>query len=140
MTDSNDNDRKTDGSRAGGGTLTIKRPSIEQSRVKQSFAHGRSKTVVVETKRKRFDDGKPAQSPEPRAAFQPSDGAGEQPRMMLLERGAFLARQKNQLRHVFRDLKCKKPRLPCGNRGPMKLKKLRRPVPCDCGRGTRRRR
>ncbi len=71
MTDSNDNDRKTDGNRAGGGTLTIKRPSIEQSRVKQSFAHGRSKTVVVETKRKRFDDGKTAASPEPRAAFQP---------------------------------------------------------------------
>ncbi len=69
MTDNNDNDRKSEGSRTGGGTLTLKRPSIEQSRVKQSFAHGRSKTVVVETKRKRFDDGKPAAA-EPRQTFQ----------------------------------------------------------------------
>jgi translation initiation factor IF-2 len=61
MTDTRDNDRKTDGSRPGGGTLTIKRPAaVEQSRVKQSFAHGRTKTVVVETKRKRIGDDKPA--------------------------------------------------------------------------------
>ena len=69
MTDSNDKDRKPDGSRPGGGTLTLKRPSIEQSKVKQSFGAGRSKTVVVETKRKRFDD-KPAGAAEPRPAFQ----------------------------------------------------------------------
>ena len=50
MTDSNDKDRKPDASRPGGGTLTLKRPSIEQSKVKQSFGAGRSKTVVVETK------------------------------------------------------------------------------------------
>ena len=56
MTDNNDKDRKTDSSRPAGGTLTLKRPSIEQSKVKQSFGAGRSKTVVVETKRKRFDD------------------------------------------------------------------------------------
>src|SRR6478672_8138427 len=68
MTDSNDKDRKPDGSRPGGGTLTLKRPSIEQSKVKQSFGAGRSKTVVVETKRKRFDD-KPGAAPE-RPAFQ----------------------------------------------------------------------
>ncbi len=44
-----------------GGTLTLKRPALEQSRVKQSFSHGRTKTVVVETKRKRFgEDVKPA--------------------------------------------------------------------------------
>jgi translation initiation factor IF-2 len=71
MTDTNDKDRKPDGNRpAGGGTLTLKRPSIEQSKVKQSFGAGRSKTVVVETKRKRFDD-KPAGTPEARPAFQP---------------------------------------------------------------------
>ena len=70
MTDSNDKDRKTDGSRPGGGTLTLKRPSIEQSKVKQSFGAGRSKTVVVETKRKRFGDDKPAGAAEPRPAFQ----------------------------------------------------------------------
>jgi translation initiation factor IF-2 len=72
MTDNNDKDRKPEGNRPGGGTLTLKRPSIEQSKVKQSFGAGRSKTVVVETKRKRFDDHKPAgAAPEPRPAFQP---------------------------------------------------------------------
>ena len=70
MTDNNDKDRKTDSSRPAGGTLTLKRPSIEQSKVKQSFGAGRSKTVVVETKRKRFDDHKPAGTPEARPAFQ----------------------------------------------------------------------
>ena len=51
MNDTTDNDGKKPG-----GTLTLKRPSVEQSRVKQSFSHGRTKTVVVETKRKRFGD------------------------------------------------------------------------------------
>jgi len=63
MTDNNDKDRKPEGSRPAGGTLTLKRPSIEQSKVKQSFGAGRSKTVVVETKRKRFGDDKPATHP-----------------------------------------------------------------------------
>jgi len=58
MTDSNDKDRKPDGTRTGAGTLTLKRPSIEQSKVKQNFGAGRSKTVVVETKRKRIGDDK----------------------------------------------------------------------------------
>jgi translation initiation factor IF-2 len=68
MTDTRDNDRKTDGSRPAGGTLTIKRTApVEQSRVKQNFAHGRTKTVVVETKRKRIGDDKPgaAHGPAP---------------------------------------------------------------------------
>jgi len=70
MTDSSDsNDRKPDAARSGGGTLTLKRPAVEQSRVKQSFAHGRSKTVVVETKRKRFGDDRPA-APEAKSQFQ----------------------------------------------------------------------
>ena len=61
MNDTNDNnDSKSGAPRAGGGTLTLKRPATEQSRVKQSFSHGRTKTVVVETKRKRFGDDKPA--------------------------------------------------------------------------------
>ncbi len=68
MTDNNDKDRKPDGSRPAGGTLTLKRPSIEQSKVKQSFGAGRSKTVVVETKRKRFGDDKPAVVHEPKVA------------------------------------------------------------------------
>jgi translation initiation factor IF-2 len=56
-----------------GGTLTLKRPAVEQSRVKQSFSHGRTKTVVVETKRKRFgEDTKPAAPVvEQRQGFQP---------------------------------------------------------------------
>ena len=68
MTDNNDKDRKPEGNRPAGGTLTLKRPSIEQSKVKQSFGAGRSKTVVVETKRKRFGDDKPAVPLEPKAA------------------------------------------------------------------------
>ncbi|MGQ0483786.1 MAG: translation initiation factor IF-2 [Hyphomicrobiales bacterium] len=70
MTDTNDsNDRKPDAPRSGGGTLTLRRPAVEQSRVKQSFAHGRSKTVVVETKRKRFGEDRPA-APEAKSQFQ----------------------------------------------------------------------
>jgi translation initiation factor IF-2 len=55
-----------------GGTLTLKRPAVEQSRVKQSFSHGRTKTVVVETKRKRFgEETKPAApAAEQRQGFQ----------------------------------------------------------------------
>ncbi len=63
MNDTNDNnDSKSGAPRAGGGTLTLKRPATEQSRVKQSFSHGRTKTVVVETKRKRFGDDKPMEA------------------------------------------------------------------------------
>ena len=32
MTESNDKDRKPDASRGGAGTLTLKRPSVEQSK------------------------------------------------------------------------------------------------------------
>ena len=70
MTDNNDKDRKPEGNRPGAGTLTLKRPSIEQSKVKQSFGAGRSKTVVVETKRKRIGDDKPGAAGEARPAFQ----------------------------------------------------------------------
>jgi translation initiation factor IF-2 len=76
MTDNNDKDRKTEGNRPAGGTLTLKRPSIEQSKVRQSFGAGRSKTVVVETKRKRFGDDKPA---EAKPAFQPQPRVGTAP-------------------------------------------------------------
>ena len=62
MSDTNNTDDKS-GNRSGGHTLSLKRPAIEQSRVKQNFAHGRTKTVVVETKRKRFGDDKPAPAP-----------------------------------------------------------------------------
>ena len=35
-------------------TLTLKRTGVEQSKVHQNFSHGRSKLVVVETKRSKF--------------------------------------------------------------------------------------
>ncbi len=35
-------------------TLTLKRPGIEQGTVRQSFSHGRTKSVVVETKKRKF--------------------------------------------------------------------------------------
>jgi translation initiation factor IF-2 len=48
---------------SGGRTLSLRKTTVEQGRVRQSFSHGRSKTVVVETKRKRAV-GAPAR-PEP---------------------------------------------------------------------------
>ncbi len=68
MTDTSD--KKPETPRSGGGTLTLKRPAVEQSRVKQSFAHGRSKSVVVETKRKRFGDERPQGPAETKVQFQ----------------------------------------------------------------------
>lgn len=49
-------------------TLTLKRPGVEQSTVRQNFSHGRTKSVVVETKR-RFV--KPGEKPEAAAVFSP---------------------------------------------------------------------
>ncbi|NMD07021.1 MAG: translation initiation factor IF-2 [Phyllobacteriaceae bacterium] len=77
MNDTTDNKDKT-GSSKPAGTLTLKRPAVEQSRVKQSFSHGRTKTVVVETKRKRFDDkptggdAKPVFQSQPKVVVQQS--------------------------------------------------------------------
>ena len=66
MSDANDND-----GRGGRAPLTLKpRPggSISSGTVKQSFSHGRSKTVVVETKRRRIDA--PAPQVEKRPVFE----------------------------------------------------------------------
>jgi translation initiation factor IF-2 len=35
-------------------TLTLKRPGLEQGTVRQNFSHGRTKSVVVETKKRKF--------------------------------------------------------------------------------------
>ena len=35
-------------------TLTLKRPGMEQGTVRQNFSHGRVKSVVVETKKRKF--------------------------------------------------------------------------------------
>ena len=49
-------------------TLTLKRPGVEQSTVRQNFSHGRTKSVVVETKRKFV---KPGEKPEAASVFAP---------------------------------------------------------------------
>ena len=60
MSDTNEKD--TNKGAKGGRTLSLSRTTVEQSKVRQNFSHGRSKTVVVETKRKRMlgAPGKPA--------------------------------------------------------------------------------
>src|SRR3954464_4928318 len=52
MTDSNDQDRKKVLSLSGRGKLELKK-TVDAPSVRQSFSHGRSKTVTVEVKRKR---------------------------------------------------------------------------------------
>ncbi|NGN42531.1 translation initiation factor IF-2 [Mesorhizobium sp. CGMCC 1.15528] len=47
-------------------TLTLKRPGVEQGTVRQNFSHGRTKAVVVETKKRKFS--MPGDKPEPTAA------------------------------------------------------------------------
>ncbi|RUM99176.1 translation initiation factor IF-2 [Pseudaminobacter arsenicus] len=43
-------------------TLTLKRPGLEQGTVRQNFSHGRTKHVVVETKKRKFT--MPGEKPE----------------------------------------------------------------------------
>ena len=40
-------------------TLTLKRPGMEQGTVRQNFSHGRVKSVVVETKKRKFARPRP---------------------------------------------------------------------------------
>src|SRR5690606_22982330 len=62
-------------------TLTLKRPGMEQGTVRQNFSHGRTKSVVVETKKRQFTrpderqeaaqaffKPRPAAAPAPQAA------------------------------------------------------------------------
>ncbi|MBC2884053.1 translation initiation factor IF-2 [Ochrobactrum sp. CM-21-5] len=60
-------------------TLTLKRPGVEQSTVRQNFSHGRTKAVVVETKKRKFSrpDEKPeveavAPKPQPQPQSKPT--------------------------------------------------------------------
>ncbi|UCI07529.1 translation initiation factor IF-2 [Mesorhizobium sp. B1-1-8] len=46
-------------------TLTLKRPGMETGTVRQNFSHGRTKSVVVETKKRKFS--LPGDKPEPAA-------------------------------------------------------------------------
>ncbi len=53
-------------------TLTLKRPGLEQGTVRQNFSHGRTKSVVVETKKRKFNI--PGEKPEP-SVFAPKPQA-----------------------------------------------------------------
>src|SRR5262245_45772801 len=57
-------------------TLTLKRPGMEHGTVKQNFSHGRTKSVVVETKKRKFarPDEKPEAAPAV-ALFKPRQPA-----------------------------------------------------------------
>lgn len=68
-------------------TLTMKRPGVEQSTVRQNFSHGRTKAVVVETKKRKFS--RPDEKPEVEAAApKPAAPAPAAPRLrhLLLHR------------------------------------------------------
>jgi translation initiation factor IF-2 len=69
MSDANDNENRP-GGRA---PLTLKprAGAVSSGTVKQSFSHGRSKTVVVETKRRRVDAPPVATSGPARPAYEP---------------------------------------------------------------------
>ncbi|MGB8817148.1 MAG: translation initiation factor IF-2 [Rhizobiaceae bacterium] len=55
MTDDNSgDDKKLSVTTAPKPTLSLKRPGMEQSTVRQNFSHGRTKAVVVETKKSKF--------------------------------------------------------------------------------------
>ncbi len=63
-------------------TLTLKRPAVEQGTVRQNFSHGRTKSVVVETKKRKFvrPDEKPeAPTIAAPAAPRPAPAATAQP-------------------------------------------------------------
>lgn len=49
-------------------TLTLKRPGSEQGTVRQNFSHGRTKAVVVETKKRKFSMPGDKHEPAPTAA------------------------------------------------------------------------
>ena len=77
MSDTKSSDDKTL-SVSGKKTLTLKRPSVEQGTVRQSFSHGRSKSVVVETKKRTFS--RPDERSEAATVFKPRQPAApEQP-------------------------------------------------------------
>jgi len=54
-------------------TLTLKRPGVEQGTVRQNFSHGRTKAVVVETKKRKFS--RPDERVEPVAPARPKPPA-----------------------------------------------------------------
>ncbi|QKV19536.1 translation initiation factor IF-2 [Oricola thermophila] len=75
MSDTTSDDKKTgaDGKR----TLTLKRSGGDKSTVRQNFSHGRSKSVVVETRKRKFTrpDEKPAAAATVKAGVKPRAAA-----------------------------------------------------------------
>ena len=55
-------------------TLTLKRPGMEQGTVRQNFSHGRTKSVVVETKKRKFAGPTRSRRPRRRGAVQAEAG------------------------------------------------------------------
>src|SRR5690606_38849022 len=52
--------------------LTLKRPGMEQGTVRQNFSHGRTKAVVVETKKRKFAlPGEKQETPQPAVTLKP---------------------------------------------------------------------
>ena len=58
--------------------LSLKRP-VEQGLVRQSFSHGRSKSVVVETMKRRVGTGEPMRAPQPAVSLQPPQAPAPSP-------------------------------------------------------------
>jgi len=71
---------------SGKGTLSLKRPGVEQGVVKQSFSHGRTKAVVVEKVKSRRGDAKVDAAPP--AVPAPASGATPPRRGGVAARGA----------------------------------------------------
>jgi len=84
------------------GKLSIKRPA-EQGTVRQSFSHGRSKTVVVE-KVKRRDATPPAQSGAPKRVVVPPAGPRPAAALPRLPRRAALRRPPLSAARLLRPL------------------------------------
>jgi translation initiation factor IF-2 len=61
-------------------TLTLKRPGMEQGTVRQNFSHGRTKAVVVETKKRKFSlPGEKQDAPQPAVTLKPRAPQAPQP-------------------------------------------------------------
>ncbi len=112
MSDQNDNDRPARTPL----TLKPRTGSVSSGVVKQSFSHGRSKTVVVETKRRRFDapavnlagpsaaERKPAPAPvAERAAPTPPGGLSQEEMLRRQRVAAEFAKQQNEREAAERE-------------------------------------
>src|SRR5208282_2170756 len=82
MSETKETDNKTAGGRKTM-SLNVKR-TVEQGHIRQNFSHGRSKSVLVETKRKRAVTGhglaeEPPHRPEPAAQQKPEHRAFQKP-------------------------------------------------------------